>query len=40
MPFLYQYVIILVVSLPIKRGPGVLKKGLVWEHCAVNNQNL
>jgi len=35
---IYQYVINLVVSVPISRGPGVLMNVLVWEHCALNNR--
>jgi len=34
---IYQYVIKLVVSLPIRRGPGVLTNVSVWEHHALNN---
>jgi len=34
---IYQYVIYLVVSLPIGRDPGVLMKVSVWEHRALNN---
>jgi len=34
-PF-YQYVINLVVNLPIRRGPGVLMNVSVREHCAFN----
>jgi hypothetical protein len=38
MPFpAYQYVINLVVSFPIRRGPGVLMDVSVWEHPALNN---
>jgi hypothetical protein len=33
-----QYVINLVVSLPIRRGPGVFMYVLWWEHCVLNNQ--
>jgi len=33
----YQYVINLVVSLPIRRGPGVFMNVLVREHRALNN---
>ena len=36
---IYQYVNNLVVSLPIRRGPGVFMKVLVQEHCALNNYN-
>ena len=32
----YQYVINLVVSLPIRRGPGVLINVSVWEHRGLN----
>jgi len=32
----YQYVIDLVVSLPIRRGPDVLMNVLVGEHRALN----
>ena len=35
---LYQHVISLVLSLPIKRGPGVLMNVSLQEHRAVNNQ--
>jgi len=35
---IYQYVINLVVSFPIKRGPSVLTNVSVREHCALNNQ--
>jgi len=34
---IYQYVINLVVSLPIRRGPGVLMNVAVREHRALNN---
>ena len=34
---IYQYVINLAVSLPIRRGPGVLMNVSVWEHRALNN---
>jgi len=34
---IYQYVIYLVVSLPISIGPGVLMNVLVQEHHALNN---
>jgi len=34
----YKYVINLVVSLPIRRGPSLLMDVLVWEHYALNNQ--
>jgi len=34
---IYQYVIILVESLPIRRDPGVLMNVSVWEHRALNN---
>ena len=34
----YKYVINLVVSLPIRRGPGVFMNVSVWEHCALNSQ--
>jgi len=34
----YHYFINLVVSLPIRRGPGVLMNVSVWEHLALNNQ--
>jgi hypothetical protein len=34
----YQYVISLVVSLPIKGGPGVLMNVLVWENLALDKQ--
>jgi len=38
-PFpIYQYVTNLVVSLPIRRGPGVFMNVSVWENCALNNQ--
>jgi len=33
----YQYVITLVVSLPIRIGPGVLMNVSVWEHRALIN---
>ena len=36
---IYLYVISLVVSLPIRRGPGVLMNVSVGKHCAVNNQD-
>jgi len=35
---IYQYVINLVVSLPIRRGSGVLMNVSVQEHRALNNQ--
>jgi len=35
---IYQYVISLVVSLPIRRGPGVLMNASVREDRALNNQ--
>ena len=31
-PPIYKYLINLVVSLPITRGPGVQMKDSVWEH--------
>jgi len=34
----YQYMINLVVSLPIRRGPGLLTNTSVQEHRALNNQ--
>jgi len=34
---IYQYVTNLVVSLPIRRGPGVLMNVSVQEHRALNN---
>jgi hypothetical protein len=34
----YQYVIDLVVSLPVRRGPSVLMNVSVREHLALNNQ--
>ena len=34
---IHQYVMHLVVSLPIRRGPGVFMNVSVWEHCALNN---
>jgi len=34
----YQYVIILVVSVHIRGGPGVLMNVSVWEHRALYNQ--
>ena len=34
----YQYVINLAVSLPIRRGPGILMNVSVWEYYALNNQ--
>jgi len=34
---IYKYVINLVVSLPIKEGPGVLMNVSVQEHRALNN---
>jgi len=37
-PPICQYVINLVVSLPIRRGPGVLMNVSVWEYRALNNQ--
>jgi len=38
MPFpIYQYVINLVVSLPIKRVPGVGMNVSVWKYLALNN---
>jgi len=33
----YQYVFSLVMSLPIRRGPGVLMNVSVQEHRALNN---
>jgi len=33
----YQYVINLVVSLPIRRGPGVIMNVLVQKHRALNS---
>ena len=33
----YQYVINLVVSIPVRRGPGVLMKVSVREHPALKN---
>ena len=35
---IYQYMINLVVSLPIRGGPGVCMNISVWEHLALNNQ--
>jgi len=35
---IYQYVINLVVSLPFRRGPGVLMNVSVREHRDLNNQ--
>jgi hypothetical protein len=35
---IYQYVIKLGVSLPIRRGPDVLMNVSVWQHCVLNNQ--
>jgi len=35
----YQYVINLVVSLPVRRGPGVLMNVSVREHRALKNQS-
>jgi hypothetical protein len=37
---IYQYVINMVVSLPNRKGPGVLMNVLVQEHCALINQML
>ena len=37
-PAIYQYVVNLFVSLPIRRGPGVLMNVSVQEHHALNNQ--
>jgi hypothetical protein len=34
---IYQYVIYLVMSLPIRRGPGVIMNVSVLEHRAFNN---
>jgi hypothetical protein len=34
---IYQYVIDLIVSLPIRRGPGVFMNVSVREHRALNN---
>jgi len=34
----YQYVTNLAVSLPIRRGPGVLMNVSVWEHRAPTNK--
>jgi len=34
---IYQYVINLVVGLPIRKGPGLLMNVLVWKHHALNN---
>jgi len=36
---IYLYVINLVVSLPIRRGPGVLMNVLVGKNHALNNQD-
>jgi len=33
----YQHMINLVMSIPIRRGPGVLMNVSVWEHHALNN---
>jgi len=35
-PPIYQYVISLVVGLPIRRGPGVFMNVSVWEHHVLN----
>jgi hypothetical protein len=35
---IYQYVINLIMSLPIGRGPGVFMNISVWEHRALNNR--
>jgi len=35
----YQYVINLVVSLPIQRGLSVLMNITVWEHSDIKNQS-
>jgi hypothetical protein len=34
---IYQYVIDLIVSLPIRRGPGVFMNVSVRKHSALNN---
>jgi len=35
---IYQYVINLIVSLPMRKGPGVVMNVSAWEHQAYNNQ--
>jgi len=38
MPYpIYEYVICLVVNLPIRRGSGVFMNVSVWEHLTLNN---
>lgn len=34
---IYQYVINPIVSLPMRKGPGVVMNVSVWEHQAYNN---